>query len=883
MKILSAVAVLALLPQSFGLQGELDDRYGHVDPSCIGEPITVNVTLDELVSQHQEKGNSDDPITIPCGYHVTAVQGKTYSLTNGLEVHGKLVFKDKPNSNKETIVEAPYILVRGHLQAGTERKPYKSKLRFVLTEFQNKLDAHYNLTIASESTNPLFSSDMNLGDKAFVVYGGTVSLCGPLEKKKNIAKLATSIEQDGTTTIDVKGKWNKHWKSGDHLVITSTNVYDQGYSASREFSLSSSELTTGGGNIATRLLLNEEFLLDGPHGVSSFTARKVKTRKYGRKEKNTWMRAEIFKLTRNIVIQGIPIDSDMTEYIGTGRYSKLKENPRGGHFVVAHTPKKQIIQGVEFSAMGQPGILGRYPLHFHSCGDIDSATVVKYNSIHHSKQRCVVVHATNGLTIEKNAAFWAHGDCYMTEDGYEHGNTFRGNIAVNVERAAFWMANPSNDLIRNVAANSLTGFDISEIDMSNTFSVKHNIPCQTENGVTLNAQGCIFARNLRMGKFISNVAHNVGSAIHMYPPRFGSYPLRLNDMDTIEKFFAWNVNLVYDSVSSNIRIEDLTVIGAGTGLNIGPGTNILVKNSIFQGVCRGIRIADNDRWNRMHSGVEVKRVVFNEVWEKSDHCAPIVFRAESNADSYHGYTKATIQVKNVDLHKVNKLFSFDSDGIENNIRQYGFFAHNVRSYDSELADIAPKINSDDEYHPTYVLRHGNPGNLIEDGTGNPIEDGTNSLMNNCKKSTIGGYPNSVDFFVCEDQCWRPIAIMFKQVLGNNVPVSLKFISDSGNTFFIKESERDDLNGRPCPSNYIHFIQVIPSGNYKISLVDSERNELSEEMHDKADIRFYHADQRFDGYETNLSNFGCLDDVVLEFNGNNIEKSDFKECNSYYSG
>ena len=57
--------------------------------------------------------------------------------------------------------------------------------------------------------------------------------------------------------------------------------------------------------------------------------------------------------------------------------------------------------------------------------------------------------------------------------------------------------------------------------------------------------------------------------------------------------------------------------------------------------------------------------------------------------------------------------------------------------------------------------------------------------------------------------------------------------------------------------------------------------LSQDLHDVADIRFYHADQRFDGFEFNLSNYGCLANVTLEFNGNNIEYDDFGKCNSYY--
>ena len=883
MKILSAVAILALLPQSFGLPGDpgdFDKRYGHEPPSCVGVAITnTDTTLEDLALQ----GNSDDPVSIPCGSRVTAVQGKTYDLKNGMEVLGELVFQDNPDSDKETIVKAPYILVRGHLQAGTPSTPFMSKLRFVLTEFENKPDAHYNLTVDHVSDNELFKGTMNFGDKAFVIYGGAVSLCGPLEKKNIIAKLVKYVGKDGTTRIDVMGKWNKHWKSGDHLVVTSTRYIrgDRGGTgAAREFSLSSTKLRTRKGKKITRLSLNDEFDTD-PTAISDFATRKVKTTDYNGKKKNTWMRAEIFKLTRNIVIQGISVSSTMTEFIGaefirTGQYYNLEQNPRGGHFVVAHTPKKQIIEGVEFAAMGQPGILGRYPLHFHSCGNVDSGTVVKYNSIHHSKQRCVVAHATNGLTIKNNVAFWAHDHCYMTEDGYEHSNTFIGNIAANIQRAAYWMANPSNDLIKNVATNSGTGFEYGFNEHSGIqgnphhFSYRHKIPCQQTGGME-NDQGCTYATQIPIAKFTGNVAHNLGTAIFIYPPRFKSYGLKMNDVDILDKFFAWNVDMVFDSISSNIRIQGLKVIGANTGLNIHSGNNILVKDSMFQEVCRGVRIADNAGWNRLHSGVEVERVVFNEVWEKSDNCAPIVFRVESNSGKQHGYTKPTVQIKNVNLHKVKKLFSLESDGIKNNIRQYGFFVHNVLSHDSPLADIAPKINSDDEYLPTYVIRHGNPGNLIEDVN--------NSLMNNCKISTIGGYPNSGEFFVCKDQCWRAVAIMFKQVLGNNDSVSLKFISDSGNIFVIKESEK--LSGPPCPPDYIHIIQVIPSGNYKISLVDSEMKVLSQDLHDVADIRFYHADQRFDGFEFNLSNYGCLANVTLEFNGNNIEYDDFGKCNSYY--
>lgn len=47
--------------------------------------------------------------------------------------------------------------------------------------------------------------------------------------------------------------------------------------------------------------------------------------------------------------------------------------------------------------------VGRYPLHFHMCDDVDSDEKtrpwLKHNSIHHSNSRCVTVHGTHGLIV----------------------------------------------------------------------------------------------------------------------------------------------------------------------------------------------------------------------------------------------------------------------------------------------------------------------------------------------------------------------------------------------------------------------------------------------------------------------------------------------------
>ena len=85
--------------------------------------------------------------------------------------------------------------------------------------------------------------------------------------------------------------------------------------------------------------------------------------------------------------------------------------------------------------------------------------------------RCVVVHGTNRLLIEENVAYDTLGHCYMTEDGIEVNNRFTRNLGAQTgtpskvlikdgvsetdsEPATFWMTNPSNYLVDNVAAGS---------------------------------------------------------------------------------------------------------------------------------------------------------------------------------------------------------------------------------------------------------------------------------------------------------------------------------------------------------------------------------------------------------------------------------------------
>jgi hypothetical protein len=167
---------------------------------------------------------------------------------------------------------------------------------------------------------------------------------------------------------------------------------------------------------------------------------------------------EVALLSRNIVFEGGP---------------DAENDKHGGHLWVMNTPGvPQTLEGVEFVNFGQQGVLGRYPIHFHFCGDSTDSIVAK-NTIRQSQQRCVVVHGTDNLRIEENIAFDTKGHCFMLEDGMETGNMFIRNLGAytripetsipnfghngketDYDPATFWVTNPSNIWYGNVAAGS---------------------------------------------------------------------------------------------------------------------------------------------------------------------------------------------------------------------------------------------------------------------------------------------------------------------------------------------------------------------------------------------------------------------------------------------
>jgi hypothetical protein len=163
---------------------------------------------------------------------------------------------------------------------------------------------------------------------------------------------------------------------------------------------------------------------------------------------NSYYQVEAGLLTRTILVQGSPTDSEPTDPDPkTCRFTQFNQwhfswnlsqactntetTGYGGHIMV-HSGGKGFVQGVELYRMGQTNVLGRYPIHFHLLGDSCPTCFFRDSSVHRSYYRCISVHGTNNMTVSENVAYDIIGFCYYLEDGVEQYNTISHNLVAHV-------------------------------------------------------------------------------------------------------------------------------------------------------------------------------------------------------------------------------------------------------------------------------------------------------------------------------------------------------------------------------------------------------------------------------------------------------------------
>ena len=148
-------------------------------------------------------------------------------------------------------------------------------------------------------------------------------------------------------------------------------------------------------------------------------------------------RAAVGLLTRDIEILSDPDtpDTDTSEH----DHFPPSKGYFGGHTVVRQGPAQYQVKGVEFYHLGQGGVIGHYPVHFHmdrKTSDentpITEAPYVRDSSIHDSMTRWITVHATQGMIVQRNVGYQSIGHGFYLEDATEVNNKIYGNLGASV-------------------------------------------------------------------------------------------------------------------------------------------------------------------------------------------------------------------------------------------------------------------------------------------------------------------------------------------------------------------------------------------------------------------------------------------------------------------
>uniref|UniRef100_A0A8C7ZNJ3 hyaluronoglucosaminidase n=1 Tax=Oryzias sinensis TaxID=183150 RepID=A0A8C7ZNJ3_9TELE len=237
--------------------------------------------------------------------------------------------------------------------------------------------------------------------------GVSFSVTAYSEWKTGYPIMGFQVDAEDQVVLNLQDEVKQTWQPGDKIVIAST-----------DYSMHQAEEFT---------------LLPCPHCTKTQVKIKGKPQytHVGEVIDGVDMRAEVALLSRNILIYGEMENSCYGDFCQYFNYDTF-----GGHIKVFRNFSSVHLSHVELKNMGQQREKGRYPVHFHMCGDVDQLggysepTYVDGLSIHHSFSRCLTIHATNGLLVKNTVGYDTLGHCFFMEDGIEQRNTLFHNLGL---------------------------------------------------------------------------------------------------------------------------------------------------------------------------------------------------------------------------------------------------------------------------------------------------------------------------------------------------------------------------------------------------------------------------------------------------------------------
>ncbi len=336
----------------------------------------------------------------------TVILDGTTPPLGGLNILGKLILE---GSNIH--LTSNWITVKGQLLIGTQAQPFMGDAVITLTgKPQDSVDHIGNRVIA-------------------VMDGGTFEVFAEAPAK-SWTKLARNAEA-GSSQLTLED--NITWQVGDTIVVASSD-YD--------FEQAEERIITAINGKTIQLNKALTYIHWGE--LQTIAGQTIDTR------------AEVAVLSRNVRIESI-------------NDTYMQQQGFGGH-IMAMPNSDMKLDGIELKNMGQRGVTGRYPIHWHQAGNAQG-DFVKRTSIHHSFNRCITIHGAHNVLIQETVAYESFGHCFFLEDGIEQGNRFDRVLGMSIRKpsnetallptdtidpgpAVFWITNPDNSYTNNVAAGS---------------------------------------------------------------------------------------------------------------------------------------------------------------------------------------------------------------------------------------------------------------------------------------------------------------------------------------------------------------------------------------------------------------------------------------------
>jgi hypothetical protein len=274
-------------------------------------------------------------------------------------------------------------------------------------------------------------------------------------------------------------------------------------------------------------------------------------------------RGDVANLSRNVVVQSAP------------------EGPRG--HTMYHKGSAGSISYAEFRRLGKEGVLGRYALHYHLCGDTMRGSSVVGASIWDSDNRWLTIHGTNYLVVRDCVGYHSKGHGFFFEDGTEVYNVLDRNLAVQActakplpkqvipfdknDGAGFWWANSHNSFTRNVAAECDEYGYFFQAAKTGDFDPV--LPVLQPDG----SRKKMDIRTLPFVRFEDNESHcqrrhafNLGGGVPVGKPNVDGVGPDEKHPFIVRNMRIWNVRWAIHPVAPSVMIDNLDIRNADYGV-----------------------------------------------------------------------------------------------------------------------------------------------------------------------------------------------------------------------------------------------------------------------------------------------------------------------------